>query len=252
MRDSFISLGSQVLLTAGSLGTKNWRDRSARHGPLHDKYRLWLLIVLCPGRSYTTCHDSPWPRKWLREDSGLQSTRRGCDSRRGCSQHPRIPCESQNATYHTRIRVCDLHIISMSFLIPFQASHAPRCCTPSSICASLDLGTCSLVKQLWLCFPSISCSPRCWWKEQCLTGKWNGSKSTLFLTSTASTSLYGRKPSPVLSLIFLRTSTHLVYCRSALQMKSSRQTALLTVSKESDWKGHLSELCCFAISLWVA
>ena len=109
-----------------------------------------------------------------------------------------------------------------------------------------------LVKQLWLCFPSISCSPRCWWKEQCLTGKWNGSKSTLFLTSTASTSLYGRKPSPVLSLIFLRTSTHLVYCRSALQMKSSRQTALLTVSKESDWKGHLSELCCFAISLWVA
>ena len=27
----------QVLLTAGSIGTKNWRDRSARHGPLHDK-----------------------------------------------------------------------------------------------------------------------------------------------------------------------------------------------------------------------
>ena len=95
-------------------------------------------------------------------------------------------------------------MICMSFLILFLALRAARCYTPSSICASQDSGMPSLAKQLWLCFPSISCSPRCWWKERCLTGRWNGSKSTLFLTSTASTSLYRRKPSPVLSLIFLR------------------------------------------------
>ena len=54
MRDSFISLGSQVLLTAGSIGTKNWRDRSARHGPLHNKCRQVHNIM--PLSHYSCSH----------------------------------------------------------------------------------------------------------------------------------------------------------------------------------------------------
>ena len=70
----------QVLLTAGSIGTKNWRDRSARHGPLHDKltlhpgYALWdIPLFFQIEAQYLTCREQ-LQAKQLRQYLKLMKT----------------------------------------------------------------------------------------------------------------------------------------------------------------------------------
>ena len=80
------------------------------------EHEMMTHVCLSSGRAHTACYDHPWSWHRQRQDSHIRSTRRRQYSWRGHPEHPRISCEGQNATYHTWVRVCDLHAMDAHYI----------------------------------------------------------------------------------------------------------------------------------------
>ena len=80
------------------------------------EHEILTHVCLSSGRAHTACYDHPWSWHRQRQDSHIRSTRRRQYSWRGHPEHSRISCEGQNATYHTWVRVCNLHAMDAHYI----------------------------------------------------------------------------------------------------------------------------------------